>query len=116
MIDCYKRILTEGEQTMTDQKTQALKHLLFIVVIPLFSLGISNHGLWSADEPRVAEIGREMAVNGNWAVPMLNQKPFLEEPPLYYGALALTFKAFGVTDKVARIPSALFAFAAVLAG
>jgi len=116
MIDCYKRILTEGEQTMTDQKTQALKHLvlLFIVVIPLFSLGISNHGLWSADEPRVAEIGREMAVNGNWAVPMLNQKPFLEEPPLYYGALALTFKAFGVTDKVARIPSALFAFAAVL--
>ncbi|MCX5805511.1 MAG: glycosyltransferase family 39 protein [Proteobacteria bacterium] len=88
--------------------------LLLIVVIPLFSLGISNHGLWTADEPRVAEIGREMAETGNWAVPTLNQKPFLEEPPLYYGVLSLTFKAFGVSDKVVRIPSAFFAFASVL--
>ncbi|OPY64980.1 MAG: Undecaprenyl phosphate-alpha-4-amino-4-deoxy-L-arabinose arabinosyl transferase [Syntrophorhabdus sp. PtaU1.Bin050] len=103
---------------MTDRNKQALKYLLLllIIVVPLFSLGLSNHGLWSADEPRVAEIGREMALTGNWAVPMLNQRPFLEEPPLYYGALALTFKAFGeASDKVARIPSALFAFATVLA-
>ncbi len=85
------------------------------MVVPLFSLGLSNHGLWSADEPRVAEIGREMALTGNWAVPTLNQKPFLEEPPLYYGFLALTFKAFGgASDKVARIPSALFSFAGVI--
>jgi 4-amino-4-deoxy-L-arabinose transferase-like glycosyltransferase len=97
-------------------KNQAFKNLvlLLVIVIPLFSLGISNHGLWSADEPRVAEIGREMLLTGNWAVPTLNQRPFLEEPPLYYGALALTFKAFGISDKVARIPSALFALASIL--
>ena len=102
---------------MTGHKNQILKHLvlLLIVVVPLFSLGLSNHGLWSADEPRVAEIGREMALTGNWAVPTLNQKPFLEEPPLYYGSLALAFKVFGgASDKVARIPSALFAFAGVI--
>ncbi len=100
---------------MADERTQRTKYfiLLLVVVVSLFSLGLSNHGLWSADEPRVAEIGREMALNGNWAVPTLNQRPFLEEPPLYYGALALTFKAFGVSDKVARIPSAFFAFATV---
>ena len=98
------------------KQNHVLKHLilLLVIVIPLFSLGISNHGLWSADEPRVAEIGREMLLTGNWAVPTLNQKPFLEEPPLYYGALALTFKAFGISDKVARIPSAFFAFASIL--
>ncbi len=101
---------------MTDQKTHVIKHLilLLIVIVPLFSLGLSNHGLWSADEPRVAEIGREMALTGNWAVPTLNQRPFLEEPPLYYASLALAFKIFGVSDKVARIPSAFFAFAAIL--
>ena len=102
---------------MTNHKHQILKNLvlLLIVVVPLFSLGLSNHGLWSADEPRVAEIGREMALTGNWAVPTLNQKPFLEEPPLYYGSLALAFKVFGgASDKVARIPSALFAFAGVI--
>jgi 4-amino-4-deoxy-L-arabinose transferase-like glycosyltransferase len=103
---------------LTWLKNDMLKHLLIllVVVVPLFSLGITNHGLWSADEPRVAEIGREMALSGNWAVPMLNQKPFLEEPPLYYGALALIFKAFGnVSDKAARIPSALFCLGGIVA-
>lgn len=102
--------------TMTRERTQLLKYLflLLCVTIPLFSLGLSNHGLWSADEPRVAEIGREMALTGNWAVPMLNRRPFLEQPPLYYAVLALTFRTFGVSDKVARIPSALFAFGTVL--
>ena len=101
---------------MHSTQDHVLKHLilLLMIVIPLFSLGLSNHGLWSADEPRVAEIGREMLLTGNWAVPTLNGRPFLEEPPLYYGALALTFKAFGVSDKVARIPSAFFAFASIL--
>jgi 4-amino-4-deoxy-L-arabinose transferase-like glycosyltransferase len=92
---------------MPGYKNQILKHLilLLIVVIPLFYLGLSNQGLWSADEPRVAEIGREMAKTGNGAVPTLNQKPFLEEPPLYYSSLALVFKVFGgASDKVARIP------------
>ena len=95
---------------------KGLKNLIYLVliVVPLFSFGLTNHGLWSADEPRVAEIGREMALTGNWAVTMLNQRPFLEEPPLYYGTLALTFKALGVSDRVARIPSAIFAFATVL--
>jgi 4-amino-4-deoxy-L-arabinose transferase-like glycosyltransferase len=97
-------------------KNHILKNLilLLVFVVPLLSLGLTNHGLWSADEPRVAEIGREMLLTGNWAVPTLNERPFLEEPPLYYGALALTFKAFGVSDKVARIPSAFFAFASIL--
>jgi 4-amino-4-deoxy-L-arabinose transferase-like glycosyltransferase len=102
---------------MTDQKDQILKNLvlLLIAVVPFFSLGLSNHGLWTADEPRVAEIGREMALDGNWAVPTLNQKPFLEHPPLYYVLLGYTFKALGgASDKVARIPSALFGFAGVI--
>ncbi len=88
--------------------------LLIIVVVPLFSLGISNHGLWTPDEPRVAEIGREMAETGNWAVPTLNKRPFLESPPLYYGVLAMFYRIFGVSDTVARIPSALFCFGSVI--
>lgn len=89
--------------------------LLLVALVPLFSFGLANHGLWTADEPRVAEIGREMALSGNRAVPTLNQKPFLEEPPLYYAALAAAFRAFGPSDRVARIPSAVFAFTGVMA-
>ena len=89
--------------------------LLTIVLIPLCWLGISNHGFWGTDEPRVAEIGREMALTGNLAVPTLNQKPFLEQPPLYYAAVAATFRILGVSDRVARVPSALFAMGGAVA-
>jgi 4-amino-4-deoxy-L-arabinose transferase-like glycosyltransferase len=111
-------MIMETKPNTNAHTNQMVKHffLLLIVVVPLFSLGIANHGLWTPDEPRVAEIAREMAATGNWAVPMLNQKPFLEHPPLYYGFLALTFRIFGgASDKVARLPSAFFAIAAVLA-
>ncbi len=89
--------------------------LLVAVLMPLCWLGISNHGFWGTDEPRVAEIGREMALTANWAVPTLNQKPFLEQPPLYYAALAVTFKIFGASDRVARVPSALFSMGGAIA-
>ncbi len=86
--------------------------LLILVLGPIFFLGISNHGLWPKDEPRVAEIGREMYLSGNWAVPTLNQKVFLEKPPLYFGCVALVFKICGgVSDTLVRIPSALFGLA-----
>jgi len=91
------------------EKTTAYGLLLIAVLVPLFALGLSNHGLWTPDEPRVAEIGREMALTGNWAVPTLNRKPFLEKPPLYFWSVALTFRVFHVvSDRVARIPSAVF--------
>jgi 4-amino-4-deoxy-L-arabinose transferase-like glycosyltransferase len=90
--------------------------LLLIAALPLFSLGLANHGLWTPDEPRVAEIGREMALNSNWAVPTLDRKPFLEEPPLYYAAIGAVFEALRTSsDKIVRVPSALFAFGGVLA-
>jgi 4-amino-4-deoxy-L-arabinose transferase-like glycosyltransferase len=102
---------------VSDKQRQYVLYLvlLLVAVIPLFSFGLANHGLWTADEPRVAEIGREMALSGNWAIPTLNQSPFLEEPPLYYASLAVVFRAFGgPSDTTVRIPSAMFAFAGVV--
>lgn len=91
--------------------------LLFMVtMVPLFGSGLTNHGLWRPDEPRVAEIGREMWLTGNWALPTLNGKPFLEKPPLYFLAVAATFKLYGeASDRVARIPSGVFGFGGAVA-
>jgi len=69
--------------------------------------GVFDHSLWTPDEPRVAEVGREMLVNGEFVVPTLAGKPFLEKPPLYWWVMAGLYRLFGVSDGVARSTSAV---------
>jgi 4-amino-4-deoxy-L-arabinose transferase-like glycosyltransferase len=69
--------------------------------------GVFDHALWTPDEPRDAEIGREMLVSGNYVVPTLAQAPFLEKPPLAWWVMTGLYKLFGVSDGVARMSSAL---------
>ena len=57
----------------------------------------------------------KMARRNNFAVPTLDQRPFLEEPPLYYAAIAAVFDAFGgPSDKTVRSPPPVFALCCVL--
>ncbi len=66
-------------------------------------------GLVGADEPRYAQIAREMLQRHNWVTPTLWGKPWLEKPPLYYWMTALAYKAGGVHDWAARLPSVVLA-------
>ncbi len=78
-------------------------------VAAIFFLGQSNRGLWLPDEPRDAEIAREMAVSGDFVVPTLNGEPFLEKPPLSYATAATALRIWpGRPETAVRIPSALF--------
>jgi 4-amino-4-deoxy-L-arabinose transferase-like glycosyltransferase len=69
--------------------------------------GVFDHALWTPDEPRDAEVGREMAVSGDYVVPTLAGQPFLEKPPLAWWVMSALYKLFGVSDGVARMSSAL---------
>jgi 4-amino-4-deoxy-L-arabinose transferase-like glycosyltransferase len=53
-----------------------------------------NRGLWTPDEPREAEISREMALAPS-VIPTLNGAPFIEKPPLYYWTVAAVFRLTG---------------------
>ncbi len=48
--------------------------------------------LWGPDEPREAEIAREICARNSWVVPYFNDLPFVEKPPLYYDVSALIYK------------------------
>ena len=73
----------------------------------LFLLGIQLIGLVGADEPRYAQIAREMLARHDWVTPVLYGTPWLEKPPLYYWCAILAYKASGaVTDTAARLPAA----------
>jgi len=81
----------------------------------LFFYGIGQFGLIGADEPRYAQVAREMLDRGDWVTPTLGGQPWLEKPPLYYWQAMLVYKALGVHDAAARIPSAVDATLLIIA-
>jgi 4-amino-4-deoxy-L-arabinose transferase-like glycosyltransferase len=73
----------------------------------LFFYGLGSFGLLGADEPRYAQISREMLDRSDWVTPTLQGKAWLEKPVLYYWQAMLSFRVAGVSDRSARIPAAL---------
>jgi len=73
----------------------------------LFFYGLGQFGLLGADEPRYAQVAREMLERHDWVTPTLDGRPWLEKPPLYYWQAMLAYKVAGVSDVAARIPSAI---------
>jgi 4-amino-4-deoxy-L-arabinose transferase-like glycosyltransferase len=88
-------------------RSELLTTLIFCAF--LFFYGLGGFGLVGADEPRYAQIAREMLARHDWVVPVLNGKPWLEKPVLYYWGAMLSYSVFGVRDWAARVPSALLA-------
>ncbi|MFZ0734900.1 MAG: glycosyltransferase family 39 protein [Candidatus Sulfotelmatobacter sp.] len=81
----------------------------------LFFYGLGAFGLIGADEPRYAQVAREMLDHRDWVTPVLEGRPWLEKPPLYYWQAMVAYSIFGVSDTVARIPSAFDATLLVIA-
>jgi 4-amino-4-deoxy-L-arabinose transferase-like glycosyltransferase len=81
----------------------------------LFFYGMGQFGLIGADEPRYAQVAREMLARHDWVTPVLGGRPWLEKPPLYYWQAMLAYSALGVSDVAARVPSAIDATLIVIA-
>jgi 4-amino-4-deoxy-L-arabinose transferase-like glycosyltransferase len=85
--------------------------LLALGVYFLLFDGMSRRGLVGPDEPRYAEVAREMAVSGDWVTPRLGGEPWFEKPALLYwmGAAA---QGLGIEDdRATRLPVALLSVA-----
>src|SRR6266403_1909835 len=72
----------------------------------LFFYGLGAFGLLGADEPRYAQVAREMFERHDWISPTLQGKPWLEKPALYYWQAMAAYSVFGVSDAAARMPAA----------
>jgi hypothetical protein len=98
------------------RKASTLELLIVTVVCAfLFFYGAGSFGLVGADEPRYAQIAREMLARHDFVSPTINGEAWLEKPVLYYWLGMASFKVFGVTDAAARLPSAALALLMVLA-
>ncbi|HPD16930.1 MAG TPA: glycosyltransferase family 39 protein [Planctomycetota bacterium] len=61
---------------------------------------------WNPDEPRAAEVAREMIVLNNYLVPHLNGQPYSDKPPMFYW-LAVGFWKAGAGLNSGRLVSVL---------
>ena len=84
--------------------------LCALLAFALFFSGLGAIGLIGPDEPRYAQVAREMQRSGDYITPRLFGAAWFEKPPLYYWLAALSFQA-GVNEVTARLPSATFAVA-----
>lgn len=65
--------------------------------------------LLGKDEPRYAEVAREMFATGDWITPRLAGHTWFEKPALPYWMMAAGFSVLGVTELAARLGSAVLA-------
>lgn len=88
--------------------------VVFAVCGFFFFFGLGAFGLVGADEPRYAQIAREMFTHHDWIVPTLNGQPWLEKPAFLYWKIWNSYALFGISDWAARIPAAGHALTLVL--
>jgi 4-amino-4-deoxy-L-arabinose transferase-like glycosyltransferase len=75
--------------------------------------GLGRTYLWDPDEPRFAAASRHMLAHGAYLAPVFNDEPRWEKPILLYWLQVGAFRAFGVSEWAARLPSALAGAACV---
>jgi 4-amino-4-deoxy-L-arabinose transferase-like glycosyltransferase len=98
------QVITVNQATNPRNRTDLLLLVAFCGF--LFFYGLGAFGLVGADEPRYAQVAREMLERSDWITPTLQGKPWLEKPVLYYWQAMLSFRVAGVSDVAARLPAA----------
>ena len=122
----FRLLLTELHQTYPSEpslppaavadKLESFAVLLLLLVSYLqFFHQLGGLGLVGPDEPRYAQVAREMAASGDFVTPRLHGEPWFEKPILYYWMAAAAFKALGVSELAARLPSAMAGLLGVVA-
>lgn len=78
-----------------------------------FFFGLGGLGFLGPDEPRYAEVAREMFVGGDYISTRLCGCLWFEKPVLLYWMSAIGYHLFGVNELAARLPSAFAAISTV---
>jgi 4-amino-4-deoxy-L-arabinose transferase-like glycosyltransferase len=81
--------------------------LLLTATAVVYFYGLGRAPFAGADEPRYAQVAREMYERGDAVTPTLGGHTWFEKPALVYWAAAAGYKIFGVAEWTARLGVAL---------
>lgn len=76
--------------------------ILFLAIGAFYLYGLGAFPLAGPDEPRYAEVAREMFARGDLITPTLGGVPWFEKPSLLYWMMMASYRVFGVTEYAAR--------------
>ena len=89
--------------------------VLFGFCFVLFFVNLGQWDLWNPDEPRYAQVAKELVTGGDWILMHVNQQLYGDKPPLFFWAVGLSsFLLNGFSSFSVRFPSALFGTLTVL--
>ncbi len=89
--------------------------LLLILCFALFFVNLGQWDLWNPDEPRYAQVAREMVSRGDWILMHFNGEVYGDKPPLFFWLIAFsTYLWGGFSSFAVRFPSAFFGTLTVL--
>ncbi|HEX8282251.1 MAG TPA: glycosyltransferase family 39 protein [Pyrinomonadaceae bacterium] len=88
--------------------------VLFAAVCAVYFYGLGAVPLLGPDEPRYAQVAREMYARGDWVTPTLAGHTWFEKPALLYWLTKVAYGLFGVGEFSARAGSALSGVLTVL--
>ena len=81
----------------------------------LFFFNLSRWDLWNPDEPRYAQVAKEMVTRGDWILMHNNGEVYPDKPPLFFWLIALSSYLWqGFTPFAVRFPAAFFGTLTVL--
>ena len=111
---------TKRRRHYLDQTAGKSSRLILLVLLTSsflyiqFFHGLGQLGLVGPDEPRYAQVAREMIVSGDFITPHLYGKPWFEKPILYYWLAAQSYQVLGISEIAARVPAAMSAILLIL--
>jgi 4-amino-4-deoxy-L-arabinose transferase-like glycosyltransferase len=81
--------------------------LLFLGIVVFYLWGLGLLPLVGPDEPRYAEVAREMFARHDLITPTLGGLPWFEKPPLLYWLMIASYRVFGISEYAARLGPAV---------
>ena len=81
--------------------------LLFLGIGAFYLWGLGLLPLVGPDEPRYAEVAREMFARRDLITPTLGGIPWFEKPPLLYWLMSAGYRVLGVSEYAARLGPAV---------
>ena len=81
--------------------------ILFVGLGAFYLYGLGSLPLVGPDEPRYAQVAREMFQRDDFITPTLGGVPWFEKPPLLYWMMMASYRVFGVSELAARLGPAI---------